>query len=194
MSQLPPEEYWWQQVQKTQAEQAGQQASPPVQSRTNPWADVPGAASYSGTAPVAAQPQRSYGDMSRELDARQAEQAQQQGNSPAWLHEFINSPAAQQQVGTPDKQMTEQQKADALGLQHPEWDKLYSKEGAAWLRQDPATWEERTNSLSDSAEGWKEYKAEKPSDSSKRGGGSGEDEESGGLAGVVKSVSSLVGG
>jgi hypothetical protein len=117
MSQLPPEQYWWQQVQKTQAEQAGSRAMPVAGSRENPWADVPGAASYSGTAPVVqGGPPRSYGDMANEVDARQAAEAKARGNSPAWLHEYINSPQAKQQTSSPKEQSDPWAMAEAMGI------------------------------------------------------------------------------
>jgi hypothetical protein len=195
MSQMPPEYFWWQQVQKTQAEQAGQQAALPAESRTNPWADTPGAASYSGTAPVAqGGPPRSYGDMGRELDAQQAERAQQQGNSPAWLHEYINSPAAKQQVGTPDKQMSDPEKASALEGPEQQWNRMYSKEGFDWMMQDPSTWEEGKatgqGQLSTSPDAWKGYGADEQAGAVQ----ADEKKEPGGIGGFLKAIAGGNGG
>jgi hypothetical protein len=195
MSQLPPEQYWWQQVQKTQAEQAGANAMPVAGSRENPWADVPGAASYSGTAPVVqGGPPRSYGDMANEVDARQAAEAKARGNSPAWLHEYINSPAAQQQVGTPDKQMSEPEKARALEGPEQQWKRMYSKEGFDWMMQDPSTWEEGKatgqGQLSTSPDAWKGYGADKQAGAVQ----ADEKKEPGGIGGFLKAIAGGNGG
>lgn len=60
----------------------------PMGSRENPWADTPGSASYSGTAPV--QPHaESYGDMMRRRSETAADTEEERGGSPEWLYKHM---------------------------------------------------------------------------------------------------------
>lgn len=101
MSQMPPEDYWWRQVQLTQANQAGDSA-PVMGSRENPWADE---AHPPADQPVNPDRAKSYGDMMRGAEVSRDAQAQRDA-SPAWLVDAVRHgyyQPAQQQAAAPQQ-------------------------------------------------------------------------------------------
>ena len=98
MSQMPPEDYWWRQVQLTQANQAGDSA-PVMGSRENPWADE---AHPPADQPVNPDRAKSYGDMMRGAEVSRDAQAQRDAQrGPEWLQEYM----AQQPAAKPQPQI-----------------------------------------------------------------------------------------